>query len=141
MTYEEYIQSQRREEAKYFFSDSTKLELDKKNGKIRWVHHLTDDVVIIETPYVRYWPKQEQYVLLVGHQKVVYLKDWQVLPIRHNDEKIHAVKLNREHFKIYNIGFVYEDGTFPDEVSFDYFVEQAKEQDKSNKWFSLGWFL
>jgi len=51
----------------------------------------------------------------------------------------YAVKLNRNYFKTYTVGFNYDDISFSKEDTFDELYKTAEEQQKKNLKFATGW--
>ena len=96
---------------------------------------LNNDEIIIVTNNVRRF--KEDYVLWVDNNKVIYLKDWQIKPVKNYDlgDSSYAVKLNRKYFKPYTLRFESRDLMFNKEDTFDSLMEVAKQQEKKNiKW-------
>ena len=78
-------------------------------------------------------------VLIVGNNEVVYLKDWNILPVMNWEKGIDAwaVKLNRKYFKVYTFGEEFEDFYFKETETFDSLVEVAKEQQEKGNAFRV----
>lgn len=110
------------------------------NKRFKIINHLlNEDEIIICTSNVTYWTKKDQFVLWVNNDKIVYLKNFQVLPVFNYEEigSCYLVKLNKKFFKSYNC-FKNEELFFDKEDTFDSLKEVAKSQDASNLWFKFG---
>ncbi len=110
----------------YFFG-----KIQKTSNKYFIFDRIIDeDNFILITSNVRYFWNKETFVLIVDNDKVVYLKDWQVIPVRNWREGVEgfAVKLNRKYFKVYKYSFEFDDVYFEKEDTFDDLFEIAKEQ-------------
>ena len=69
-------------------------------------------------------------VLVVGNHEVVYLKDWNIVPVMNWYKGIEAwaVKLSRKYYKTYTFKSEFEDFYFEKTETFDDLMEVAKEQ-------------
>ncbi|WP_289068899.1 hypothetical protein [Faecalibaculum rodentium] len=96
--------------------------------------HKNPDEITIITGNVRRF--KDGFVMPVGNNKLVYLKDWQVLPVYNHEEigNAEAVKLNRKYFKTYTWKSEFEDFYFENEDTFDSLAELAKEQANQLTW-------
>lgn len=103
------------------------------NGKdFTFKHYINDDNINIVTKNVDYFKNKDTYVMWVGNNKVVYLKSWNVTPIKNSKYgNAYSVKLDRKYFKPYN-SYQNDNLYFEKEDTFDDLVNIAKEQDKEN---------
>ena len=78
-------------------------------------------------------------VLVVGNHEVVYLKDWNIVPVMNWEKGIDAwaVKLNRKYFKVYTFRTEFEDFYFKETETFDSLMEVAKEQQEKGNAFRV----
>lgn len=87
---------------KNFFGENN-LETSNKRFQIK-NHVINNDNILLITNNIQYFQNKGCYVLWIGNEKIVYLKEWQVMPV-YNFETIgyaYIVKLNRNYFKSYN---------------------------------------
>ena len=138
LQFEERYEEQKQKARDKFFGEGNVKDVSNKYFKFKRV--LDDNNIIITTNNVEYWKGKEAYVMYVDKNKVVFLKDWQVLPV-HNDRGSssldgYAVKLNRNYFKPYKLSFESEK-IFDKEENFDDLYEIAKSQDKENMEWAL----
>ena len=108
---------------KYFSYDSV---IDKDNIIVR-----TNNVKMIKG----------NPVLIVDNDKGIYLKDWQVAPIKmdRGETNTYAVKLNRNYMKEYTFKSNFEDFSFSKKDDFNSLMKVARSQQKQNKQVSHGW--
>ena len=132
--YSEYIKSLKERQVERFFGEVKQ----KSNKYFRFNHYVDEDNCIIITDNVRYIKGCP--VLVVDNNKVVYLKDWLVMPIRNYDNGIYAyaVKITRKFFKIYTFKNEFEDVYFEKEDTFDDLLKVSKEQDEEDMAIALG---
>ena len=80
-------------------------------------------------------------VLIVDNNKAVYLKTWQVEPIKMNRGEVntYAVKLNRNYMKPYTFKSSFEGFSFDKQDNFESLKKLAKQQQKQNITVSKGW--
>lgn len=80
--------------------------------------------------------------LIVGRNKAVFLKDWQIVPIRNWNlqQNTYVVKLNKNFFKIYEFKNDFENFYIEKDNNFEDLCEIAKEQEKLNTSFAFGHF-
>ena len=137
---------------KDFYDQRKKREMDFMYGEGNWkpisnkryaVKHVkNDDEININTNNVK--RIKDNYVLVVGNNQAVYLKDWQVSPIHtwNSDEKYgentYSVKLNRKYFKPYTFRFNFDDFSFDKPDTFDDLLQTAREQDERGVPIALG---
>lgn len=135
--YSEYLKSRKEKELKKFFGETVKIMGDTYD----WARVIDNDNILIVTNNVKYWSSKDQYVLVVDNNKVVYLKAWQIAAIKNWDLQLnaYAVKLNRNYFKAYTLGFEFDDMSFDAEDTFDSLLAVAKEQDQARD--GSGWKL
>lgn len=128
--FKNFLKSSKEKYLKKQFGDDVSVD---ENGKdIKFKHYVDDDNVNIITNNVQYWKNKDTYVLWVDTDKVVYLKSWDVTPVRNMKYgDAYSVKLNRQYYKPYNTyksdTYIFEKGT-----TFDDLVNIAKEQDNEN---------
>lgn len=133
----EFFKERKEKDLKFRFGDDVKIMGDT----FQFTHFKNNDEIIIATNNVKYWSNKDQYVLVVANNKVVYLKPWQVTPIKNWNDGLgnsYAVKLSRKFFKAYQMPFEFEDMMFEKEDTFDSLAEVAKEQDSINIAWKLG---
>ena len=132
-TYSEYIKSLKENNITRFFGKVTHTS----NKYFTFNHYINNDEAIIITSNVKYIKNNP--VLIIANNKVVYLKEWLVTPVRNYYEGIYgyAVKINRQYFKPYTFKSEFEDICIEKEYTFDDFLEIAKEQDKENMTIAL----
>lgn len=127
--YSEFLRSMKERDAKWFFGEDAET---MNNHGIFWKRYKSDDEVVIVTKNVQYWATRDTWVMWVGNDKVVYLKDWQIRPVKiwEGDwgDNCYAVRLTRKYFKPYKC-FETDRFSFERDDTFDDFVELAKEQD------------
>ncbi len=82
---------------------------------------------------------KDNFVLVIGNNKVVYLKEWNIVRVHNYDLGLnsHAVKLNRKYFKTYTFKSDFEDFHFEKDDTFESLMEVAKEQNDTE--IALGW--
>lgn len=128
--YGDYIKSVKEKDAKWFFGDDAEIG---NNHGITWKRYKDDDNIVLVTNNVSYWSKKGTYVMWVGNNKIVYLKDWQVRPVKNWELgalNAYAVRLTRKYFKPYALSFSSDEFMFEKDESFDDLVEVAKSQDQ-----------
>lgn len=135
-----------------YFKDKAIKDLDFFFGKDNWEKIsnkyytidnsvIDDDNILLRTTnIVTYYKNNERKtLLLVGANKAVYLKDWQLKAVQEYPAgNSYFVKLNRKYFKIYTFksnfkGFEFE---FEHDCDFDDLKEEARSQVKQQ--FRLG---
>lgn len=137
---------------KDFYDQRKKREMDFMYGDGNWqpisnkryiVKHVkNNDEININTNNIK--RIKDNYVLIVGNNQGVYLKDWQVSPIHtwNSDEKygenMYSVKLNRKYFKPYTFRFNFDDFSFEKPDTFDDLLQTAQEQDERGEPIALG---
>lgn len=91
---------------------------------------LDEDNIIIRTNNIRRF--KDSLVLVVGNNKVVYLKDWQVrqviFKLNRDWLKTFVVKINRNYFKMYSWKSDFTDFYFEKDNDFDSWKEIASSQ-------------
>lgn len=111
------------------------VKVDQNGKSFTFKHYIDDDNINIVTHNVSYWKNKDTYVMWVDNDKVIYLKSWNVTPVR--NEKFgdaYSVKLNRQYFKPYKT-YTTEEFYFSNEETFDDLLKVSKEQDEENiKW-------
>ena len=111
---------------------------NKSNKYYSFKRVLNENEIIIVTENVRI--VKGNPVLVIGNNKVVYLKDWAVRPVRNYENNVYAyaVKLNRNFFKVYTFKSDFEDLYFEKEENFDDLLELAKEQEERGMTVAFG---
>lgn len=120
----DYIKTLKENDKKWFFGECENYS----NNYFTFKHDIDNDNIIIITNNIVFTDKAP--VLVVGNNKAVYLKDWQLKPVRNYYEGIcgYAVKLNRNYFKVYTFNSNFENFSFDKEDDFDTLLEIAKQQ-------------
>ena len=121
-----YIKEIKAEDRAFFYGDDVKATSNKyfKFSRVK-----DEDNIIIITDNIR--TVKDNNVLIVGSNKCVYLKDWQIRSVHNFYEGInsYAVKLNRKYFKVYTFHSDFWGFEGMEEESFDDLLNVAKEQD------------
>lgn len=134
MKYNDYLKTKEENKNTFFFGENN-LETSNKRFQIK-NNVIDNDNILLITNNIQYFSNKECFVLWVGNDKIVYLKDWQVIPV-YNFETIgyaYIVKLNRNYFKSYNC-FKSDRFFFEKEETFDTLLDVAKQQTGNNLWF------
>lgn len=134
----DYIKKMSDKDNDFFFGEGNWTKVSNQYYQFKRV--LDNDNIIIITTNIKVIKGNN--VLVVDNNKAVYLKDWQVRPVRNWDLGVnaYAVKLNRKYFKPYTFRFSFEDMSFEKEDTFDSLVELAREQGEQNLKFAYGHF-
>lgn len=134
--FSEFLKEQRTKQLNKFFGEDHK----EYGDSLSWTHYKDDENIIISTTNVEFWKNKDTFVLIVNNNKVVYLKEWQVVPIKNWDLQLnaYAVKLNKKYFRPYTLSFSFNEYNFEKEDSFEDLVECAKSQDKKQIKWKLG---
>ena len=127
-----------------FVADKKEKEIERFFGEVKHVsnkyftfdHIVDDDCIVIITNNIV--DVKGTPVLVVGRNKAVYLKEWQIRRIHNYDDGLngYAVKLNRSYFKIYTFKSDFESFSFDKDETFDDLCEIAKSQ--NSKKIALG---
>ena len=135
--FNEAIKKMEEKDLNFFFGENNFQKTSNKYLTFKRV--LNEDEIILVTKNIKII--KDNYVLIVGNNKAVYLKDWAVKKIRNYYENIeaYAVKLNRKYFKIYTFKSNFEDFVFEKDENFDDLLKVAEEQEKENLKIALGW--
>lgn len=134
----QYLKERAEQNKKYhlnhFFGENNYLLTNKRFAAIKNV--ISDDEIIIITNNVSYWQGKDQFVMWVDNDKIIYLKNFQVVPVLNFEELVecYLVKLNRKYFKVYSC-FRNEELCFDKEDTFDTLKEVAAEQEQNKSWF------
>ncbi|MDY4012043.1 MAG: hypothetical protein SOY60_10340 [Fusobacterium gastrosuis] len=120
----------------FFFGEGNWYATSNKYFKFKRI--LNDDEIIIITENVREL-KEDTIVLVVDNNKVVYLKNWQIKPVKAYEENIYgyAVKLNKKYFKSYSFKNEFKEFYFEKEDTFESLKELAKMQEEEDISFSI----
>ena len=132
----ELIEKRKERVMNNFFGENN-YELTNKRFMIK-NHIINDDEFVICTNNISYWANKNQFVMWVANNKIVYIKDFQIIPV-YNFERLgdcYLVKLNKKHFKSYSC-FVNEHLVIDGEDTFDSLKEVAKNQNNSYLWFKF----
>lgn len=135
-SYSDYLKTTKRKELEFFFGSDLKMT----SGKYFIFRRVIDnDAIIVLTNNIKFL--KESPVLIVANNKGIYLKDWQLRKISSYQEGINcwAVKLNRNYYKPFEFKFEFDDYNIPEEMTFDSWLEVAKEQEKENLPMREGW--
>lgn len=90
-------------------------------------HIINNDTILIVTDDIR--KIKTSFVLMVGNDKAVYLKDWQLAHVTTKESgETYAIRLNRNFFKVYTFRTPFEDAMFEHEQSFDDLAKIAERQ-------------
>lgn len=129
--YGTYVKTRFESKKNFFFGEGNYKE--ESNKYLTFNHYVNDDEIVICTNNITWYVKNgaQQYLLIVGNNKAVYLKDWQLEASNlRNGLDTYLVKLNRKYFKTYTFKKDFENFYFENDQDFDYLVELAKEQDQ-----------
>ena len=124
----ELFKSMKEKDLNFFFGKGNWS--NKSNQYYNFKRVINENEIIIISGNVK--TIKNNYVLVVGNNKVVYLKDWAVRPVRNFENNVYAyaVKLNRNYFKVYTFKSDFEDLYFEKEENFDDLLDTAKEQEE-----------
>jgi hypothetical protein len=133
-SYSEFVKKGKERELERFFPEYKKVT----NKYFTFRRLISNDEVIIVTNNII--TVKGNPVLVVGNNKVVYLKDFNIKPVHNYYSGInaYAVRLKREYFRIYTFKKDIEDFCLDKDLDFDDMVEIAKKQDERNMQFALG---
>lgn len=139
-----YMQANVQESAKMsnYFKDKAIKDLNFFFGENNWRKIsnkyytianpvLNDDEFLLRTNNIKTYTKGEdlKIILVVGNNKAVYLKDWQVKKVQEYPfGNSYIVKLSRKFFKIYTFKSDFEDFAFDRDEDFDSLKEIASTQ-------------
>lgn len=133
--YSDYLKGLKQNSVSRFFGDVKY----KSNKYFTFDRYKTDDEVVITTNNIKLIKGSP--VLIVGSNKAVYLKDWQVCCVHDwytTGQNYYAVKLNRNFFKIYTFKSDFEDFFMDKDYNFDDMVDIAKLQDEDSRYIAIG---
>lgn len=133
-SYSEFLKKVKEQNKERFFPNHKNVS----NKYFTFDHYVSDDEIIIVTSNII--SVKDNPVLVVGNNKVVYLKDFCIQPVHNYDLGInaYAVILKRQYFKVYTFKKDIEGFSFEKEESFDDLVQVAKEQDAANMKIAIG---
>ena len=146
--YSDYLKERKKKHIEFFFQQQVKWE---SNKYLRFKECIDDDnIILLLDEYKLHYVKLNP-VLLVGKNKAVYLKEWQIEPFHKwfAESKTgiqgYCIKLNRKYFKPYTFTDEFRKWWGGDtETTFDDLLEKAKRHDAENgEWImpiSLGFF-
>lgn len=131
----EIIAHKRAKNMLYFYGRGVEWTKTKQ----KWVHYQSDDFIIIATQNVKCF-KNGQWVLVVGNNKIVNLKDFQIRAIKNwaVKENAYAVRLTRQYFHVKTLSFTFTDTAFEKDQTWWDLVELAKVQDNEQLWWKDG---
>ncbi len=117
-------------EKEAFFGETKKVS----NKYFEFKRVKDDNNIVLVTNNVIINRNLNTILLVVGNNKAVYLKEWQVRQIRNYDLGVYgyAVKLNRNYYKTYTFKKEFDNYSIDKDQTFDDLLEVAKEQDKEN---------
>lgn len=124
MKYSEYIKQSKENSIRRFFGD-----IRRKSNKYFTFNHVIDsDNIIIITGNVKM--VKGSYVLVIGSNKAVFLKSWQVKEVHnfYSGYSGYAVKLNRNYFKPYTFKTDFDEFAFNHDDTFDTLKAVAESQ-------------
>lgn len=132
----EVIKNMKEKDLNFFFGKGNWS--NKSNQYYNFKRVINENEIIIITNNIK--KIKNNYVLVVGNNKVVYLKDWAVRPVRNFENNVYAyaVKLNRNYFKVYTFKSDFEDLYFEKEENFADLLELAKEQEERGMTVAFG---
>lgn len=131
--YSEFLKGIKESQINKFFGEVSHTS----NKHFKFNHVINDDEIILITNNVRFIKNNP--VLVIDNNKVVYLKDWNVLEI-HNFKYglyAYAVKLNRKYWKEYTFKEEFDDVYFKEADTFDSLKAVAETQNDTE--IALGW--
>jgi hypothetical protein len=138
--YSEFLKKRAESDRNWYFGENNYKAVSNKFFTYKAV--LNDDEIIIRTNDVKIF--KNNYVLIVGSNDVVYLKDFQVREVhtwcKVSKDNFYLVKLNRKYFKPYHFTNAicnYEGKENVD--TFDDLLQVAKEQDDYPLQVGKGW--
>ena len=131
--YSDFLKDMKENQINKFFGEVKNIS----NKYFKFNHILNEDEIIVVTGNVKFI--KDNFVLVVGNNKVVYLKEWNIVRVHNYDLGLnaHAVKLNRKYFKTYTFKNDFEDFHFEKDDTFESLIEVAKEQNDTE--IALGW--
>lgn len=128
--FKDYMKEKSKKEDDFFFGAGNKKQISNKYFTFKRV--LDDDNIIIVTNNID--TIKNSFVLIVGNNKAVFLKAWQVREAHSWESKqnFYIVKLSRKYFKTYTFSSEFSDFYFDKDDTFDDLLKTAKEQDSMN---------
>jgi hypothetical protein len=132
--YSEFLKKVKEQNKEKFFPNYKNIS----NKYFTFDHYVNDDEIVIITSNII--TVKGSPVLVVGNNKVVYLKDFCIQAVHNYDLGIntYAVILKRQFFKVYTFKNDIEGFSFEKEESFDDLIEVAKEQDAADMKIAIG---
>ena len=123
-SYSEYVKKVFAEDKERFFGEVKQLT----NKYFTFNHIVDDDTIILITKNII--TVKGNPVLVVGNNKAVYLKPWQIKSVHNYYDGFNAdaVKLNRNYFKVYTFKNDFEGFSFDNDETFESLAEIAKSQ-------------
>lgn len=117
-----YYEARHENDMNFFFGDGKWSKVS--NRGFHYSPVIDDDNIIIRTNNV-WFLGNGSIVLVVGDNKAVYLKNWQLKRFTGGE---YVVKLNRNYFKVYTFKSNFDNFSFDHDESFDDLLNVAKEQ-------------
>lgn len=138
--YSEFLKKRAESDRALYFGENNYKAVSNKFFTYKAV--LNDDEIIIRTNDVKIF--KNNYVLIVGSNDVVYLKDFQVREVhtwcKASKDNFYLVKLNRKYFKPYHFtNAIYNYESKENIDTFDDLLQVAKEQDDYPLQVGKGW--
>lgn len=129
-SYAEFMKERANRDREFFFGAGNFKKVSNQYAEFKRV--LDNDNVIIFTTNIRVI--NGNFVLIVGNNKAVYLKEWQLKIASSWDMDIsgYVVKLNRNYFKPYTFRSEFNGVMFSKDETFDDIYEIAQEQEANN---------
>lgn len=130
----DYMKANKERDERFFYGESVK---HTSNKYFTFDHVIDDDTIIFNTNNIR--TIKGNPVLVVDHNKAVYLKDWQIRRVHNYDWGLntYCVKLNRQYFKPYTFSFDFDDLSFDKEQTFDFLKNIVSTQNGTE--LAAGW--
>lgn len=126
------LKSQKRKDMEFFFGKDIKM----KGNNYFTFPRIQGDTIIILTNNIKYFPKKESYVLVLGKKTGLWLKDWQIRPVANyqNGINAYAVKITKQYFNPYIFNENIFEAFFNEDTedTFESLLEVAKAQEKEN---------
>lgn len=132
----EYLKERKQHDLVWFLGQEPHKE---SNKYVTFNHVIDEDNIIIATNNIKaYYDKNDELkvILMVGENKAVYLKDWQVRKGcakvgSYSNSECYIVKLNRNYFKPYTFKNVFEGMSFEEKQTFDMLKAGALTQNET----------
>lgn len=119
----------------YYFGKNNWKE--QPNKYITFKHLIDDENIIIVTSNIKYFKNSGKYIMAIGNNSCIWLKEWQIKKCYNYwlDTDAHIVKLNKKYYTPYALKFTFDELNFEKDETWEDMIEIAKEQDQVNeKW-------